>query len=588
MPQTQQFQPQSTPTPTLSQSPNGRLRRCWKQPERKLAMRNQKNQSWLVISFLIVLGLFATACGNDDASDEDVPDANQAVEQPSEESAEESTADEFAEEEPVEDEPSADKPAEKGGTLRIGVNQDVLNFDPFALNFEHFPTIMAMYDALVRYDSELNVSPSLATAWQVADDNSSVTVTLRDGATFHSGGPVDADAVVTTYLRAMDPETGNNMLGFSVDIEAVSAVDESTVLIEFKRPLPELAITDILQAISIIDPAGIDDLATRGAGAGPFKFESWDPGVELVLSANENYWGNRGPYVAEIVYTIFDDSDAQLAAYNSGAIDIAWNIPVKDAAALPQKNVLRGHPGSLTYAFQLNADRPPFDNPNMRKMLQFATNRQGMVDAALFGQSTATVLPWAKSSPAYDDALNEEYAFDLEQARELFDAGVAEGAQTSAVLNINSGTPQMLLMGQILQADLAKIGFDMQINSLDGAAFADFYVAKDYGLITNFNGNLAKYPTRLTGNSTFRLEDNRGWPDGLPQEYVDAINQASFALTPAEQEAAFANLRDVLLDLSWVINIAYNQNTSAVADHVSGAAVTVDTMLILEDIQLDG
>lgn len=554
-------------------------------------MRNQRKRGWITISLLISFGLFAAACGDNNATSDVTPETTQALEQPSEEAtpdegsaAQESPADEAPQDEPV---PEADSQP-TGGTLRIGINQDILNFDPFALNFEHFPTIMAMYDALVRYDSELNVSPSLATSWEIADDNASVTVTLRDGATFHSGGRVNADAVVTTYLRAMNPETGNNILGFSADIESVSAVDDSTVLIEFKRPLPELAITDILQAISIIDPAGIDDLATRAAGAGPFKFQSWEPGVELVLSANENYWGTGGPYVDEIIYTVFDDSDAQLAAYNSGAIDIAWNIPVKDAANLPEENVLRGHPGSLTYAFQLNADRPPFDNPHMRKMLQFATNRQGMVDAALFGQSTTTVLPWAKSSPAYDDSLNEEYAFDLDRAKELFDAGVAEGAQTSAVLNINSGTPQMLLMGQILQADLAKIGFDMQINSLDGAAFADFYVAKDYGLITNFNGNLAKYPTRLTGNSTFRLEDNRGWPDGLPQEYIDAINQASSALTEAEQEAAFTNLRDVLVDLSWVINIAYNQNTSALADHVSGAAVTVDTMLILEDIQIDG
>lgn len=561
----------------------------------------------LALSLLVVIAMSATACGGDDedtqeadpitapsdgagddstsADPDDDSDATAPGEEPEPGDGPEPADDEDT---PQQTDSSDGSEQPSGGTLRIGINQDVLNFDPFALNFEHFPTIMAMYDALVRYDSELNVSASLASAWEIADDNQSVTVTLRDDATFHSGGAVDAAAVVTTYERAMDPETGNNMLGFSVDIESVSAVDDSTVVIEFIQPLPELAITDILQAISIIDPAGIDSLATAGAGAGPFEFVSWQPGVELVLRAYDGYWGTAGPYVDEIVYTVFDDSDAQLAAFNSGAIDIAWNIPLKDAANLDEDNILRGHPGSLTYAFQLNADRAPFDNPNMRRMLLYATNRQGMVDAALFGQSTPTVLPWAKSSPAYDDSLNDVYAFDLDKAQELFDAGVAEGAGTSAVLNINSGTPQMLLMGQILQADLAKIGFDMQINSLDGAAFADFYVAKDYGLITNFNGNLAKYPTRLTGNSTFRLKDNRGWPDGLPQEYVDAINQASSALTPAEQEAAFANLRDVLLDLSWVINVAYNQNTSAISDAVSGAAVTVDTMLIVEDIRLAG
>lgn len=145
----------------------------------------------------------------------------------------------------------------------------------------------------------------------------------------------------------------------------------------------------------------------------------------------------------------------------------------------------------------------------------------------------------------------------------------------------------MQLMAQILQSDLASIGFTLEINVLDAAAFGEFYVAKDYGIITNFNGSLAKYPTRMTGNSTFRLKDNRGWPDGLPQAYEDAVNNASSALTEADQAAAFKVLREVMLDESWVINTVYNQAVNAVADNVEGLGVTIDTMLILENVQLN-
>ncbi len=551
-----------------------------------------------MIGLVMAFALVTAACGGDDdavdepATADDTADdtGSEPAAEPSgddeEPAAEPSGDDEEPAAEPSGDEEPADDPAETGGVLRVGSVADVLNFDPFALNFAHFPTIMAMYDALIRYDDDLNALPSLATDWEIADDNTSVTVTLREGVTFHDGGPVDADAVVTTYLRAMDPETGSNMLGFSVDIEAVTAVDAGTVLIEFFRPLPDLAITDILQAISITDPAGIADLPTRGSGSGPFKFESWDPGIKVVLSANEDYWGPDGPYLDGIEYQVFGDDDALLAAYNSGAIDVAWDIPKKDAADLDEANILPGYPGSLTYAFQINANRPPFDNKNMRQMMQYATNRQGMLDAALFGQGETAVLPWAKSSPAYDASYDETYAFDLDKAKELFEAGVAEGAGTSAIINVPSSRPPMVLMAQILQSDLASIGFELEINSLDAAAFGEFYVAKDYGIITNFNGNLAKYPTRMTGNSTFRLEDNRGWPDGLPAEYVAAVDAASSALTPEAQDAAFAELREVMLDLSWVINIAYNQAVNAVADNVEGLDVTVDTMLIMENVRL--
>ncbi len=547
-------------------------------------MSNLK-RSRSILGLLLVFALFAASCGDSDDSSATTTaapgDAATTTAAPDDAATTTAAPGDAATTTAAPDDSEA-----TGGVLRVGSVADVLNFDPFALNFAHFPTIMAMYDALIRYDDDLNALPSLATAWEIADDNQSVTVTLREGVTFHDGGPVDADAVVTTYLRAMDPETGSNMLGFSVDIETVTAVDAGTVLIEFFRPLPDLAITDILQAISITDPAGIADLPTRGSGSGPFKFESWDPGIVVVLSANENYWGTEGPYLDGIEYQVFGDDDALLAAYNSGAIDVAWDIPKKDAADLDPANILPGYPGSLTYAFQINANRPPFDNPNMRQMMQYAANREGMLLAALFGQGETSVLPWAKSSPAYDDSFNETYAFNLDKAKELLDAGVAEGAPTSAIINVPSSRPPMVLMAQILQSDLASIGFDLEINSLDAAAFGEFYVAKDYGIITNFNGNLAKYPTRMTGNSTFRLEDNRGWPDGLPQEYVDAVNAASSALTPEAQAAAFADLRDVMLDLSWVVNIAYNQAVNAVADNVEGLDVTVDTMLIMENVRL--
>lgn len=557
-------------------------------------MRNHR-RGRPIFGLVMAFALVTAACGGDgdDAADEPATaedTADDAGDEPADEPSGE-PADEPSDEpsgEPAEetgDEPG-DEPAEAGGVLRVGSVADVLNFDPFALNFAHFPTIMAMYDALIRYDDDLNALPSLATDWEIADDNTSVTVTLREGVTFHDGGPVDADAVVTTYLRAMDPETGSNMLGFSVDIDTVTAIDPSTVEIVFLRPLPDLAITDILQAISITDPAGIADLPTRGSGSGPFKFESWDPGIKVVLTKNEDYWGPDGPYLDGIEYIVFGDDDALLAAYNSGAIDVAWDIPKKDAAELDPENVLAGYPGSLTYAFQINANRPPFDNPNMRQMMQYATNRQGMLDAALFGQGETAVLPWAKSSPAYDASFDETYAFDLDKAKELLDAAIAEGATPSAIINVPSSRPPMVLMAQILQSDLASIGFELEINSLDAAAFGEFYVAKDYGIITNFNGNLAKYPTRMTGNSTFRLEDNRGWPDGLPEEYVAAVDAAASALTPEAQDAAFAELRDVMLDLSWVINIAYNQAVNAVADNVEGLDVTVDTMLIMENVRL--
>ena len=469
--------------------------------------------------------------------------------------------------------------AKRGGTITVGVPSDVQTFDPFNLLFQHFPLVQNFYDTLIRYDQSLKPLPGLAESWTVAPDGQSVTLALRNGVKFHSGKALVADDVIKNFEKAADKDRGFNMLPAVANVDAVTAPDASTVRIGFKKVSPE--ITDILQALAIVDPSGMDELKTKAAGSGPFKFVEWSPGDRIVMERNADYWNAPAPHLDRVIYKIFGDSDAMVAALQSGIIDVCTSFPPKDVARLSSSfEMVRGHAGALTYELRINPTQPPFDKKEVRQAMQFAIDRKSVVDNVLFGISEPTVLPYSRASAAHDPAIAARYPFDLNRARELL--GGATGLRAEAIFN--SQVPELQAMAQILKADLAKIGFELDLAPLDATQASRRLLAGEFQITPSFSGNTQKYPTRIALNSIYRTANNPVWGDAVPRAYVDAINEANSTIDPARQKEAFGKLNQALLDESWVVSVAYRQSVFGLARHVKGFAYTVDDMVVLENV----
>jgi peptide/nickel transport system substrate-binding protein len=472
----------------------------------------------------------------------------------------------------------------RGGTLTVGMPNDWNTFDPHNLSFANFTLQQNLYDTLIRYDQRLKPLPGLAERWAVAADGQSVTLTLRKGIRYHSGKELVAADVVKNFEKAADKDRGGNMLPAVANVAGVTAPDPGTVVIQFKKVSPE--ITDILQAMAIIEPAAMDTLKNRGSGTGPFKFVEWVPGDRTVLERHGAYWGAPAPWVDRVVFKVFSDSDAMVAALQSGICDVVVSLPPKDVGRLSREfNLVRGHPGALTYEIRVNGTRPPFDKKEARQALLYAVDRKGVVDNVLFGVSEPTVLPFSRSSPAYDESTLQKYAFDLRKAKELFDkAGIKGGKAECLAL---PQFPELPAIGQILKADLAKIGFDVELTVIDSTQYYKRVLGGDFQLATSFSGNTQKYPTRVSLNSIYRIANNPVWGNNVPKAYVDAINEANGTIEPARQKAAFAKLGAAILDEAWVISIAYRQSVFGLAKHVDGFAYTIDDMAVLEAVSLE-
>lgn len=471
----------------------------------------------------------------------------------------------------------------EGGVLEVALLDDIDEFDPQAFSSVNFPIIKNIYDSLIEYTAEGEAIPWLATEWEINDDNTSVTLTLRDDVTFHSGEPLNSAAVAATFEKANDPELGKNLYSTMDIVDSWETPDDYTFVVNFKQPTAERQITDLLQFLSVIDPAGIDDVATTPAGSGPFMLESRSLGSELTLVANPNYWAD-GPYLDAIHMTIFDDDDAASAALESGQVDLIYNVSAREGLRLSEAgfNLVEG-PGPLVQVLRINTNNGPLQNQTFRQGLAYILNREAILEVGYSGIGEVTVLPWAPASPAADPSYNELYAYNPEKAQELFEqSGLSPEEMSDFTMLVNSGSTQTVDISQLFQADLASVGINIELELLEGAEYTDRLLQGEFDVLFGGIGNVQKFPTRVATNSIYRTADNPVIGDPMFPEYVEAIERINTTLGPEEEiQAAYDNLNQVLMDLAFALPTnSYQFGLIVASPDLEGVELDIDNILI--------
>lgn len=468
-------------------------------------------------------------------------------------------------------------------TLNIGVHVEPTDWSPSRVQTILFPFTRQIYDSLITYDDDLNAKPSLATEWDINADSDAVTITLRDDVAFHSGEPLTAEAVAANLELFSDPNTGQQLYSPMSVVDDWNVVDERTLEVNFIHPIAELQITDLLQSWTIGDPETLDD-ETSGEGTGPFKFSEWVSGESIVLERNEEYWGETPAY-EELYYRVFGDMNSLVSGFETDVVDVAVDVPTLDAQRLDDgdNTVLEGFPGALIDQWRINPTEEPFDNIHVRQAINYATDREAIVENLYHGYSEPASLPYGASSPAYDDDLAAGLDYDLERAEELLDeSGLSENALNGTV-KVTSANARTSQAAQILQSSLEEIGFQLDIEVRDNAEYTEDQLNGDFGMMFAALGNGNKFPSRITSNSIYRLEDN---PVGAIEQFPDfvpAVEEVNRAVTGDEQDEAFSAMNQVLVDSMWTPTVGYLPTLWLIDPAVSGVARNVDNMLLLAD-----
>ena len=477
----------------------------------------------------------------------------------------------------------------RAGRVRVAILDDMNNFDPMAFSTVNFPLIKNFYDSLIEYTPAGEAVPSLATAWQIASDNTSVTLTLRQGVKFHSGTALTAEAVTATLRKAADPQKGKNVYPTMSVVRDWTVVNENTLRINFSTRVPDRQITDLLQFISVIDPAGIDTIETRPAGTGAYTLAERVVGQRIRLAANPNYWRERQPVSSEVVIQVFSDDAAASAALESGAVDIIYGGTSRSAVRLRAAGYqLFQGPGPLVQVFRINSTRGPFRNAKFRQAFNFLMDREGILRVGYAGLGQVTALPWAPNSPAADPSYNTRFAYNIDRGKALItESGVSAQEASDWTLLVNGGDQSSVTISQIAQSSLQRAGVNIQLDIKQGAEFVDALLNGRFAAVFGAIGNIQKFPTRVTTNSIYRTANNPILGNPNPHtDYVAAIERVNSAFgSGAEVRAAYDNLNRALVEAAFAIPTnTYDTGLIVTARNVGGITLDIDNMLVARTI----
>jgi len=477
----------------------------------------------------------------------------------------------------------------KGGRLRVAVLSELANYDPQQLSTVNFHVIKNLYDSLIEYSPEGRPEPSLATEWTIAPDKTAVTLKLRSGVTFHSGTPFKADSVLATLQKGADPKRGKNVFATMSIVKDWSAPDDATVTINFKAPVPERQILDLLQFLLPIDPKGIDTVETVPAGTGPYTLVNRAVGQSLTLKANPKYWREKQPIAQDLVFTVFSEDASASAALESGAVDIVYNGSSRSAVRLKNAGfqVFAG-PGPLVQVFRINSTRGPFRNKAFRQAFNHLMDRASILRVGYAGMGKVVALPWAPASPAYDESYNATYAYDLEKAKKLIAAsGLSADEIKNWKLLVNGSDEPSVAISQIVQGSLQKVGIPIELDMRQGAEYVTALLGGDFAATFGAVGNIQKFPSRVATNSIYRTSGNPILKDPHPHpDYVAAIARVDGASgSAAEVKAAYDNLNKVLVEEAFGIPTnSYDVGLIVASDKIGGVTLDIDNLFVARTI----
>ena len=480
--------------------------------------------------------------------------------------------------------------ADDGGSLNFGHLGDFQYFDPYLLPLADWPMFHQIYNVLARYVGTLEPQPELAESWEFSDDGLTLTFNLRPGVKFHNGRDFVADDVKFSLEYAQDPETGANIRTLARAVESVEVVDDLTVAFHFAEPTP--AAFDLVDLLFIVNQETIEEIDSNPVGTGPFRFAEWAPGDFARFEKFEDYWKEGLPYLNEVIVRAIPDAATMIANLEGGTLDLIAAPPASEFERLDAAEgtkVVSGFPGGLVWDLSLNTGREPFDNKLVRQALQYALDRQRIVDIVFFNVSDPWLQPQSDKSPLYDPDLEGYYTFDLDKARSLLEeAGYADGFEFTVLTATTNPDGARLL--QVFQADLAQIGITLNIDEVEPAQYRPRAIDRDFdGAIFTY-GRASKDPASLFGTTGVW----RPGPDPInlsnftSEEYQRLVAEGQRELDAARRQEIYQELNRYQLEQSFILVITPVVRWWAMKDSVEGFASSLDSMPILEQVRIGG
>jgi peptide/nickel transport system substrate-binding protein len=363
-----------------------------------------------------------------------------------------------------------------------------------------FMELYALHDAMVKPMPGNPQAPCLAESWSASEDGLSYDFVLREGTLFHNGDPVTAEDVRFSFERYR----GTASAVLKDRVATVETPDPRHVRFTLKKPWADF-MTFYATATgagwivpkNYVEKVGHDGFKQAPIGAGPYKFVSFTPGVELVFEAFDRYW-RKTPSVKRLVFKVIPDETTRLAALKAGEVDIVYSIRGELAEDLRRTSGLSLKPvvaqGTQWIEFSEQWDeKSPWHDERVRRAANLAMDRKGINDAITLGYSklTNSIIPynfefyWQPPDPVYDPEKAKQLLAEAGYPNG-FDAG--EHFVDAAYANV----------AEALLDNFRAVGIRAKLRPLERAAFFEGHAGKKFhGIIQAGSGAFGNAATRL-------------------------------------------------------------------------------------------
>jgi peptide/nickel transport system substrate-binding protein len=391
------------------------------------------------------------------------------------------------------------KEDENKGSDDVGPVQDILVFgrggdstslDPSRVTEgETFKVTINLYETLLNFgEQDTTVAPGLAKEWKTSEDGLTYTFTLQEGVKFHDGTDFNAEAVVKNFERWASgdeekfPYYNTMFVGDEGDvIESVTAEGDHTVIIKLTRPQAPFLKNIAMDMFAIASPTafekGDDEFERNPVGTGPFQFVEWKPNETITIQKFDEYWQEGLPKLSKVIFRSIPDNSARLNALLAGDIDLADGINPSDGSAIEGNEELQlfERPSMNIGYLGMTVTRPPFDKKEVRQAINYAIDKQAIVDSFFEGRAEIAKNPMPPSISGYNDEI-EGYAYDPEKAKELLaEAGLADGFEMDlwAMPVPRPYMPDGGKVAEVIQKNLSDVGITAKIVSHEWGTYLD-------------------------------------------------------------------------------------------------------------------
>lgn len=461
----------------------------------------------------------------------------------------------------------------EGGTLTIGMaGNSSETLDPHITNAASSDLLRAaqLYDGLTRLTRDGAVEMALAESMEPNEDSTMWTITLRADVPMHDGSTLTSDDAIASIKRVLDPANsarGAKLISF-IKPDGIEKIDDLTFTITLDAPYGPFR--DVW-ASNYLRIAKADFDPANPVGTGPFKYESFTPGQSSTFVRFDEYW-DGAPLVDEVDVIGFADTDAAINALRGGQIDIAYQVPLAQAANLESTdgiNILESESG-MYLPIVMRTDQPPFDDERVREAMKLIVDREQMVTSALagYGRVANDYISGFGSCPAVDLPQREQ---DMERAKELLAEAGASDLEFD--LATTPGTAGMVDSAVIFAEQAKEAGVTVNVNQYDEATYLANYTEWTAAVDFYSSPYLELIPqTLLPGGS-----GNAGhWDD---PEFIATANELYATSDPDAQCALIDELKTIEYERGpnvvwgWVnVLNAYRDNVTGLQQDVTGKA----------------